>query len=129
MESFLNSVWALLAIAILCSWLRFQSRTQRDSRRSLMAVIVLIAILFPVISVSDDLWAIHNPAETDTCQRRDHLTVCPHFITPAVAALPARAFAGMNFGFQRVAVSFHLPPLAVDNPAFDAIDSRPPPVA
>jgi hypothetical protein len=72
MELFLNSAWALLAVAIVYLWLRLGRRAVSERQMSFVALVMLIVILFPVISVSDDLWSIQNPAETDTCQRRDH---------------------------------------------------------
>jgi len=129
MELFLNSAWALLAIAIGCLWQRFERSASADRRQSFIAVLVLIAILFPVISITDDLWALYNPAETETCQRRDHLASNSHVIFPAVADLPLQGLADLCFGFQPVILPLHLPVLAVDNPAFDAIENRPPPAA
>ena len=121
MELFLNSAWALLAIAIGCLWQRFERRASADRRQSFIAVLVLIAILFPVISITDDLWALYNPAETETSNS--------HVIFPAVADLPLQGLADLCFGFQPVILPLHLPVLAVDNPAFDAIENRPPPAA
>jgi hypothetical protein len=129
MELFLNSVWVLLAIAIVCHWLRFERHAPADRVQSFTAVLVLIAVLFPVISITDDLWALHNPAETETCQRRDHLASRSHVIFPAVADLPLPALADLSFDFQPLIVPLPLSVLAVDNPAFDAIETRPPPAA
>jgi hypothetical protein len=129
MELFLNSAWALLVIAIVCHWLRFGRRAPADRRQSFLALIVLVAVLFPVISITDDLWSLHNPAETETCQRRDHLVSSSHVIFPAVAALPVPALAELSVGFQPLIVPLPQPLLAVDNPVFDAIESRPPPAA
>jgi hypothetical protein len=129
MELFLNSAWALMAIAIVCHWLRFGRRAPADRRQSFFAALVLIAVLFPVISITDDLWSLHNPAETETFQRRDHLVSSSHVIFPAVAELPVPALAELSFDFQPLIVPPPLPVLAFDNPAFDAIESRPPPTA
>ena len=37
----------------------------------LVALLLLIVVLFPVISVTNDLMAAQNPAETDSVQRRN----------------------------------------------------------
>ena len=129
MELFLNSAWALVAIVIACLWLRLEPRTPVDRRAQFIALVMLIVILFPVISVSDDLWSLHNPAETDTCQRRDHLASCPHSILPAVAALPEPASTELRFGFRRLAPPLTPPLLAVENPALYPVENRPPPAA
>ena len=81
---------------------------------------MLLVILFPVISVSDDLWSVQNPAETDTCQRRDHRDLCSHTSFPAVAALPLPAVAELSFGFQRFSVSLRSFQPIPDNPALDS---------
>lgn len=129
MELFLNSAWALLAIVIACLWLRIEQRDQTGRRLPFIALVMLILLLFPVISVSDDLQSLHNPAETDTCQRRDYLASCPHYIFPALAALPEPVFAELTFGFQRFTAPLNLPVIAIDNPALDSIQNRPPPAA
>jgi nitrate reductase NapE component len=131
MELFLNSAWALLAIASACLWKRLEHRTGAERRSPLIALALLIVILFPVISVSDDLQALQNPAESDTfqCQRRDCLASCPHSIHPAIAALPEPVFAEAAWSFQRNETGLNSSSRAVENPAFDAIQNRPPPAA
>jgi hypothetical protein len=129
MELFLNFAWAVLAIVIICLWLKIERRDHADLRLPFIALVMLIVILFPVISVSDDLQSLQNPAETDTCQRRDYLAPCPHCIFPAIAVLHEPDFAGLTLGFQRFTAPLNLPPLVIDNPALDAIQSRPPPTA
>jgi hypothetical protein len=46
---------------------------------------MLLLILFPVISVTDDFWAAQNPAEADTCVRRNDVTAYAHTIVPEIA--------------------------------------------
>jgi hypothetical protein len=46
-------------------------------RTQMVALAVLILILFPVISVTDDLQAIQNPAEVDSCLRRERSKPLP----------------------------------------------------
>jgi hypothetical protein len=129
MEVLLNSVWALVAIAFVCLWFQPGRGRNADRRLSFIAVVMLIVILFPVISVSDDLWSIQNPAETDTCQRRDHRASCPHAIFPAIAAISEFAGVELSFGFQHFSLPVRAPQLALDNPALDPIQVRPPPSA
>jgi hypothetical protein len=129
LEYLLNLVWALLAIAIACLWPRFGRHASRSSRQSFIAIAVLIAVLFPVISVRDDFYAMNNPAEIDTCQRRVHSAYCPHSIIPVVAALPVLAPAERSFGLQRSVLLPSLTLLSVYSPALETIRSRPPPLA
>lgn len=111
MEILLNFAWALMAIACLGLWFRFGRHTGVDRCASFVALVMLLVILFPVISVSDDLWSAQNPSETDTCQRRAHRDCCSHTSLQAVASLPLPVFAELSFGIQRFSVS--LPPRSV----------------
>lgn len=134
METVLNLVWALLAALMFGLWLRLAPRTgpsQRvDSPRiQFAALAVLILLLFPVISVTDDLQAVQNPAETDSCQRRDHVCVTPHSIFPAVAALPLTAFSGLSFVYIRMEAPSRLIAPVVANLALASVQNRPPPAA
>jgi hypothetical protein len=134
METVLNLVWALLVALMFGLWLRFAPRSCPNRRVDsppiqFVALAVLILLLFPVISVTDDLQAIQNPAETDTCQRRDHVCGTPHSLFPAVAALPLPAFAGLSFGILHLAVPAGLLAPVVANPAVASIQIRPPPAA
>jgi len=63
MELVLNLAWALSAVVFFCIWLRHARHAGADRRTQLVALAVLILILFPVISVTDDLQAMQNPAE------------------------------------------------------------------
>ena len=117
MELFLNLAWVALAALMFCLWLRFASHTGPDRRienrrAQFVALAVLLLILFPVISVTDDLQALQNPAETDTCQRRNHIVSNAHSIFPTRIAAPGR-----------------LPAPVIDHPALAPIQNRPPPAA
>jgi hypothetical protein len=131
MELFLNSAWALLAIASVCLWIRLERRIGAERRLPPIALTLLLVILFPVISVSDDLQMLQYPAESDTfqCQRRDCLASCPHAVHPAMAALPESVFAEAAWSFQRFTAELNFSSRAVENPAFDTIQNRPPPAA
>ncbi|MGA9671725.1 MAG: hypothetical protein WBQ94_21115 [Terracidiphilus sp.] len=129
MELVLNLAWAISAIVIVCSWLRSSPRPDPGRRIQLVSLAVLILILFPVISVTDDLLAAQNPAEVDSCLRRNHVVSHAHSIFPAAATLPLPVFAELTLGFLEVVTPGH--PLApvVDHPGLDSVENRPPPVA
>ena len=129
MELVLNLAWVLLATLMFCLWLRIASRTGGGRRMQFVALAVLLLILFPVISVTDDLQAVQNPAETDSCQRRDHGYAAPHAISSPVAALPLPAFTELSFGFLRVAAPGSFATPVIDHPALHPIQNRPPPAA
>jgi hypothetical protein len=129
MEPVLNLAWAFSAIVIICSWLRYGPRVDAGRRTQLVALAVLILILFPVISVTDDLQAAQNPAEVDSCLRRCHVVSNAHSIFSAVAALPLPVFAKLPFGFLQLVAPDHLLAPVVAHPGLDSVQNRPPPAA
>jgi len=129
MELVLNLAWVLMSALMFCLWLRFAARTGVDRRTQLAALAVLLLILFPVISVTDDLQAVQNPAETDCLLRRGHGCSTDHTIFPAVANLPLPAIAEPSFGVLRLAAPGHLRAPVFDRPALAPIQNRPPPAA
>src|ERR1035437_9485430 len=150
MELILNLVWALLAIVLVRLWLRHAPSKSTSTRTQLAALAMLIVILLPVISVTDDLQTIQNPAELDCCARRNHAASCPQSIFPAVATLPPPVFAALSspksffppvatlpppvfaelsFGFSGFATPGHPHAPLVKIPALSPIQNRPPPTA
>lgn len=129
MEIFFNLAWAILAIALVVLWLRIGRRIDQSRGSQVIAIAVLIAILFPVISVSDDLLAAQNPAETDNCQRRDHQASRGVHLLHATAVAPSQAFAGTAFGFVRYVSSGVLVSRVVPRLVLPSIANRPPPAA
>jgi hypothetical protein len=129
MELFLNLAGAFVAAAIICLWLRWRPRAGGDRRTQVVALALLILILFPVISVTDDLLAAQNPAETDSTARRDHADFALQQASALTASLPEPQAADLPFGFLRYAAPGTIPLLPVNPPALDPIENRPPPVA
>jgi hypothetical protein len=128
MESLFNIVWALVAMTSVCYWLKRGQRTSSGGHSSLVGLAMLVVILFPVISVSDDLWSLQNPAETDTCQRRDHVNGCFHVHFSATVALPEPTHAELQFWSRRLGAPRSAELTTIANPAFGYIENRPPPV-
>jgi hypothetical protein len=128
MELLLNLAWAMLAAIMVGLWLRTAVRSEADRVMQLTALAVLLLILFPVISVSDDLLALQNPAEVDSCLRRDH-TPSSHSIFPPVAEQPQPAIAERTFGFLSHAAPGHPSAMPANHPGIAAIENRPPPAA
>jgi hypothetical protein len=128
MELLLNAAWLLVAGTILFLWLRGEGRSTQHRGRQLIAIAMLIAVLFPVISVSDDLLAAQNVFEADNYLRRDHLVPSnTHPVQPPLKAIAAVVFAGLAFGFLRFVAPCILPVKAPAHPELACIDSRPPP--
>ena len=130
MELLLNLAWLLVAGTLVFLWLRGEGGNNPDQRRQLIAIAVLIAILFPVISVSDDLLAMQNASEADNSQRRDHLIPSSiHPVQPALAMIAAAIFAGTAFGSMGFIAPSVRPVKRPEHPALVCIENRPPPAA
>lgn len=127
MELALNLGWMLLGALLFCLWLRFGLRPGTDRRTQLIALAVLVMVLFPVISMTDDVFAAQNPAEADCCLRRDHGFSAAHFLFPAAATLPPPVFAQISFAFIRFVAPPYYPAPVMDHPGLEAIQNRPPP--
>ena len=129
MELLLNLMWAVLAASMFCTLVRFTPRSGTDRRRQIISLALLLLLLFPVISVTDDLQTAQNPAEADCCLRRDHVSPAPHFLSSALPALPAAAFSGLCFGIIGLATPDRLFAPLLKHPELDPIQNRPPPAA
>ncbi len=130
MELLLNLAWLLLAAVLVSIWLQRDSRAGTGGVRQVIAIAVLIAILFPAISMSDDLLAVQNPFEADTCQRRDHLEACAHHpVQPTLTMLAAVLFADAPFRFTRFAVPRLVPLSRREQSDLAVKGNRPPPAA
>jgi hypothetical protein len=127
MEISLNLAWALLASVLVCLWVHHAPRQGANRWMQVAAVVTLLLILFPVISVTDDLLAAQNPADVEIYLRRGHAAGSLHVTFPVIAMLPPVSFAGLSFGYQRLAAPSRLPLPTVDNPALTSIQNRPPP--
>lgn len=129
MELILNLVWALLAATVLVCWSLKHWRTNDTFGRRLLALAVLLCIVFPAVSISDDLWSLHNPAETDILLRRNdsamhHQDTQPHRLMPILVvafALPAVIVLGRAAVPQQECL-YH------KAPASFTLTIRPPPV-
>ncbi len=129
MELILNLGWALVAVWMLFVWMRMAPRTALDRRAQFVALSIVILILLPAISMTDDLIAAQNPAEIDCCVRRDHDFSRPLSIVPTSAALPLPAFTGLSITFMHLAAPSIVSAPFVDHPALGPIQNRPPPAA
>ncbi len=138
MELILNLAWGLLAVYLLTAWWKQREQNaayscgahRMDPRTQLIALCVILIVLFPVISVSDDLFAAQFPAVTDSNNRKCHSACCSAARTLADST-PFEAAA--VFQFQTQQLSFvALPALparaSANNPALFKIENRPPPV-
>jgi hypothetical protein len=129
MELLLNLAWTLLAAAMFFLWRRFAPQTGPNRCSQFVALAMLLLILFPVVSVTDDLQTAQNPAEADCLVRRDHGCAAPHSNLSPIASLPLPAIAGPSFGAPLLTIPGRLHTPVLDHPALGPIQNRPPPVA
>ena len=128
MEIILNIAWALCSLGLIVLWVR-GSRTNPVSRRTqVFALAMVVLLLLPVISLSDDLMTMQGPAETDTCLRR---ALNPGDLHPSVAAacwaLPVPMVAELSWtGFSQGGLESHRW-IAKPNSLPRSLGSRPPP--
>jgi hypothetical protein len=130
MELILNLGWVLIAFGMLFAWLRVAPRPAGERRAQFVALAVVILILLPAISMTDDLIAAQNPAEVDCCSaRRDHnwSHTHPNFGTPA--ALQRPVFSGFVDDFREMHVPSDAASPRVVAPFQGPIQNRPPPTA
>ena len=136
MELLSNLVWMVVAIVLWIAWFAHRRRARTEFLRfgiagQLVALCVLTLILLPVISVSDDLQASHNPAEVErACVRSDQHLLSPDAPSPTPAALVVVAACLLHacprtIPFLRPAIT---PSLQQTGP-IRALASRPPPVS
>lgn len=129
MELTLNLGWVLLALAMLGAWFRIAPGTVRERGAQLVALSVVILILLPAISMTDDLIAAQNPAELDCCVRRNYDCFHAHAGVPTISAEPVPAFSGLTIGLMHLLPpNLHVAPLT-RTPALASIQNRPPPSA
>jgi len=130
MELTLNLGWVLVALTMTYVWLRIARRAARERSAQFAALAIVILILLPAISMTDDLMAAQNPAEIDTCVRRDDTgSVHAHSGVPLLAALPSPEFSGLVFGVVQMPSPNHQSVPCVEIPSLASIENRPPPLA
>lgn len=73
MELALNLAWLMTAVILAGLWLRHSSRQNISRFIQISALAVLILILLPIISITDDLYITEFTAETTSGQRKGFL--------------------------------------------------------
>jgi hypothetical protein len=127
MELTLNLGWVLVALAMLFAWLRVAPRDSGERRAQFVALAVVILILLPAISMTDDLIAAQNPAEVDCCSvRRD--SSCSHVHLPMqLPALPLPPFAIATDSLPQMRLPGYAATRNAAAPAPGPVEIRPPP--
>jgi hypothetical protein len=70
-ELFLNFVWLSISLALVATWVAAVRRGDTKQKWcSLVALMLLVLLLLPVISMTDDLVAFDSPLEVEHVVRR-----------------------------------------------------------
>jgi hypothetical protein len=130
MELFLNLVWLTLSVSLVWGYLAFAPAPLKSRKvTAIIALVLLIFVLLPVISMTDDLAAINNPAETDHLFRRDRAPLLLHSDVAVVAIVPLLidifAITVALTSGEKLRL-FSLPAVLLDG-AVRALGVRPPP--
>lgn len=129
MELILNLAWGVLAILLVRLWVLHAPRAKVSQNAQIVALALLILLLFPVISASDDLIAAQNPAEIETSLRRDSGPDQPRCIVPTVGVVPNLLILAADSSASPPDISQDLSAPLPLSPAFSSIQNRPPPRA
>jgi hypothetical protein len=128
-ELALNFAWMVLVTLMSWLWISRTPRKDASPWTELVALAVIILILFPVISMTDDLAAAQNLAETSSYQRKGHVLTEATFTHHAVLDSFLPVFAVPYPESLTAALSDNLPIASAKTPAVASIRTRPPPVA
>jgi crotonobetainyl-CoA:carnitine CoA-transferase CaiB-like acyl-CoA transferase len=129
MELTLNLEWVILAALMCWFWVHHARREGRGRAVQIVSLTLVLATMFTVITMYDDMAMAQNPAETRCFQREDDLGAHAHTpLHPAEALAPSAAFE-LPFNTLRYTVVGSLLVPAVERPFLSSIQSRPPPAA
>lgn len=127
MELALNLSWAVLTALMLWIWLRNAASGDTGRWPQFVALVIVILILLPVISVTDDLMMAQNSPETEYFQRKSQFReiACPTHYPTAVPTPPLGAQPIAGISWCGAPANFVVPVLKV--PVTSSIQNRPPP--
>jgi hypothetical protein len=129
MEMALNLGWTTMSAAMCWLWVRHARREGPGRWVQFVSLALVLAIMFVVITIYDDMAIAQNPAETRCFQREDDLASHAHVpLHPAVASLPTLA-AELPFNPLRYTVPGSPLVPAVKVAVLSSIHNRPPPAA
>lgn len=90
MELLLNLVWLVTSVSLVAAWIWSIRKGYIEFEwATLIALILLIVILFPVISMTDDMVMMRAPAEVEHMMRRSEAPLAPVAMLGLLGALAA----------------------------------------
>ena len=129
MELALNLEWMVLAIAMCWLWVHHAPREGRGRSAQFVSLALVLATMFAVITMYDDMAMAQNPAETRCFQREDEVGAHAHApIHPVLASVPT-LFEELHSSTFRFAEPGSLLVPTVKVPVLSSMQNRPPPAA
>jgi hypothetical protein len=100
-ELFLNLLWCAFSLLLIVHWTRAADlRRNSKTGKAFVALLLLVLLLLPVISVTDDLVAMAGPSEDEHIVRRGEIPL-PHLAQDQAVMLDlgtlAQIFIGLAF--------------------------------
>ena len=133
MELLFNLLWVGLSIGLIGLWLLSRRRWQNDALRpgshiQIAALAIVIVILLPVVSLTDDLLACTAPAEVEHLVRRDLLDHVDNDLQ--AASIVAAAVVSLQNAAELQTISKLTPVIEIGTPREESLSimgNRPPP--
>ncbi|HTJ31219.1 MAG TPA: hypothetical protein VL346_12000 [Acidobacteriaceae bacterium] len=130
MEIVLNLAWALCSIGLIGYWWRSRASNPRPLAAQLFALGMVVLLLLPVISLSDDLLAMQGAFEADRSVRRIlHENHAQSTTTPSFPALWRDITASIASFHRRQELVHIQTPARVTTLVSRSYANRPPPQA
>ncbi|MGO9517204.1 MAG: hypothetical protein ACLPND_09185 [Candidatus Korobacteraceae bacterium] len=130
MELALNLEWTAMAAAMCWLWVRHARREGSRRLAQFVSLALVLANMFVVITMYDDMAMAQNPAETRCFQQReDELGTHVHAPLHPIVGLISLFSAKLSPDPPHSAVLDNLLALASKVPATSSIQNRPPPDA
>lgn len=128
MELALNLGW--LALAITMCWLRLRHARREGPRRQVqfIALALILAIMFAVIPMYDDMAMAQNPAETSCFAHEDFSSVRAHVMLHPVDNFSQSLDSEVSSEVIYLGVVGDHPAQVLRSPSLRSIQNRPPPV-
>jgi len=103
-ELFLNVVWVVVSLLLFVHWTRTAKRTSaREIARAMVALLLVVVILLPIISATDDMVSMAGFLEGEHSEHSEHvirrgeLILDLNAVTPISLTLFAVLFVDLEF--------------------------------
>ena len=103
MELILNLVWLVASIFLVTAWIwSIREGYIEFEWSTLIALILLIVILFPVISMTDDMVMMRAPAEIEHIMRRSEAPLAPVAMLGLLGVLAALVLIAVSMAVTQL---------------------------